>query len=156
APGNPYGHRIFAYGFRNSFGFDFDPRTGRLWLTENGPECNDELDLVVKGRNYGWGPSADCSTGSPPGNTNRDGPNPAPPERVYNPVIAPAGAVFCRRCGLGEKSLGALFLGAYNTGAIRRVRLTKDRLGVATQSIVYTHGRGILSMEASPNGELFF
>src|SRR5581483_516494 len=41
---------IFAFGIRNSFGFTFDPTTGRLWETENGPECNDELNLIATGR----------------------------------------------------------------------------------------------------------
>ncbi len=42
---NPIRHsRIYARGFRNSFGMGFDPRTGRLWETDNGPECNDELE----------------------------------------------------------------------------------------------------------------
>ena len=38
---NPFGDRIYAYGIRNSFGMAFDPLTGRLWETENGPTCND-------------------------------------------------------------------------------------------------------------------
>lgn len=33
---------IYAYGIRNSFGFDFDRKTNRMWATDNGPECNDE------------------------------------------------------------------------------------------------------------------
>jgi glucose/arabinose dehydrogenase len=71
APGNPFpGKRVFAYGIRNSFGFDFDPQTGRLWETENGPSCNDELNRIVAGRNYGWGPHQTCSTPpDPPRNT---------------------------------------------------------------------------------------
>ncbi|HYY08570.1 MAG TPA: PQQ-dependent sugar dehydrogenase, partial [Actinomycetota bacterium] len=59
--GNPFGTRIWAYGIRNSIGFTWDRGTGRLWETENGPECNDEVNLIRKGRNYGWGPNQDCS-----------------------------------------------------------------------------------------------
>jgi glucose/arabinose dehydrogenase len=36
----------YAYGIRNSFGLDFDPLTGNLWDTENGPEYGDEINLV--------------------------------------------------------------------------------------------------------------
>ena len=39
-------NKYFAYGIRNSFGIDFDPVTGRLWDTENGPRSNDEINLV--------------------------------------------------------------------------------------------------------------
>jgi aldose sugar dehydrogenase len=44
----------YAYGIRNSFGIDFDPVTGRLWDTENGPAFGDEINLVEPGFNSGW------------------------------------------------------------------------------------------------------
>jgi glucose/arabinose dehydrogenase len=44
----------YAYGIRNSFGLDFDPITGLLWDTENGPHEGDEINLVHPGFNSGW------------------------------------------------------------------------------------------------------
>lgn len=44
----------YAYGIRNSFGLDFDPITGKLWDTENGPVFGDEINLVEPGFNSGW------------------------------------------------------------------------------------------------------
>jgi glucose/arabinose dehydrogenase len=44
----------YAYGIRNSFGIDFDPVTGNLWDTENGPTFGDEINLVEPGFNSGW------------------------------------------------------------------------------------------------------
>ena len=44
----------YAYGIRNSFGFDFDPVTGNIWDTENGADYKDELNLVMPGFNSGW------------------------------------------------------------------------------------------------------
>jgi glucose/arabinose dehydrogenase len=44
----------YAYGIRNSFGLDFDPITGFLWDTENGPQFGDEINLVHPGFNSGW------------------------------------------------------------------------------------------------------
>jgi aldose sugar dehydrogenase len=44
----------YAYGIRNSFGIDFDPITGNLWDTENGPGEGDEINLVEPGFNSGW------------------------------------------------------------------------------------------------------
>jgi glucose/arabinose dehydrogenase len=44
----------YAYGIRNSFGMDFDPVTGKLWDTENGLNCCDEINLVEPGFNSGW------------------------------------------------------------------------------------------------------
>lgn len=53
APGNPYGNRTWSYGHRNVEGLAFDAR-GRLWATEFGDKRADELNRIVKGRNYGW------------------------------------------------------------------------------------------------------
>jgi CHRD domain/Glucose / Sorbosone dehydrogenase len=47
-------HKVFAYGLRNSFGFDFDPKSGNLWLEQNGDDTFTELDLVQPGMNGGW------------------------------------------------------------------------------------------------------
>jgi aldose sugar dehydrogenase len=44
----------YAYGIRNSFGLGFDPMTGNLWDTENGPDTGDEINLVYPGFNSGW------------------------------------------------------------------------------------------------------
>ena len=46
--------RIYAMGLRNSFGMVFHPQTGHLWITENGPDRNDEVNRIVAGGNYGW------------------------------------------------------------------------------------------------------
>jgi glucose/arabinose dehydrogenase len=61
AEGNPFYYseveelwRYYAYGIRNSFGMDFDPLTGRLWITENGPDRYDEINVVEPGFNSGW------------------------------------------------------------------------------------------------------
>jgi glucose/arabinose dehydrogenase len=59
---NPFGSLVWSYGHRNSIGFAFDPLTGRLWESENGPECNDELNRIVAGGNFAWGPAQDCGT----------------------------------------------------------------------------------------------
>ncbi|MBE7498961.1 MAG: PQQ-dependent sugar dehydrogenase [Verrucomicrobiales bacterium] len=46
--------KIYAYGFRNGFGMDFDPVTGALWETENGDDAFSELNRVIPGMNGGW------------------------------------------------------------------------------------------------------
>lgn len=155
---NPFaGKFIWAYGIRNSFGLGFDPLTGRMWETDNGPECNDELNRIRKAGNYGWGPSETCATPpDPPANTNQDGPNPILPQRWYTPTIAPTGLAFCSECGLGSLSEGRLFFGAWNTGQIRRVTLGPNRWSAVSQGVVYTHPSGILSIEVGPDGALYF
>ena len=44
----------YAYGIKNSFGIGFDPLTGNLWDTENGPSFGDEINLIKPGFNGGW------------------------------------------------------------------------------------------------------
>ncbi|HYT68933.1 MAG TPA: PQQ-dependent sugar dehydrogenase [Vicinamibacterales bacterium] len=46
--------KIFAYGIRNSFGMDFDPVSGRMWVQENGDDSFDEIHRVDAGLNSGW------------------------------------------------------------------------------------------------------
>lgn len=149
-PGQP----IFSYGHRNSYGFTFDSQTGQLWQTENGPACNDELNRAEAGKNYGWGPTQTCS-GTAPANTNHDGPSPVLPLLFYTPTTAPTGAVFCSTCGLSG-SEGHLFFGENNTGNIREIVLTTNRLGVASQSVGVTHVRAVYSMERGTDGAIYF
>jgi uncharacterized protein (TIGR03118 family) len=47
-------HKIYAYGIRNTFGFDWDPVTGKLWLEENGDQSFDKISIVGPGANNGW------------------------------------------------------------------------------------------------------
>jgi glucose/arabinose dehydrogenase len=150
--GNPFASsRAFSIGHRNSFGFAFDHKTGRLWQTENGPECNDELNLVRKGKNYGWGPaSSKCP------NTNSSGTAPVAPRLTFNPVIAPTGAAFCDNCGLGAQTEDSLLIGTYEDRSIRRISLTANRQGVVAQSFLYQNPSGILAVEAAPDGAIYF
>lgn len=46
--------KIFAYGLRNTFGMDFDPVSGELWLEQNGDDTFTEIDRVEPGMNGGW------------------------------------------------------------------------------------------------------
>lgn len=54
---NPFGNAVYSYGHRNPQGLAWDA-SGQLWSTEHGPSGaetgNDELNLIVKGGNYGW------------------------------------------------------------------------------------------------------
>ena len=59
-PDNPFVGRkefrpeIFTYGHRNSLGLIVHPVSGDLWNTENGPNGGDEINVIHRGKNYGW------------------------------------------------------------------------------------------------------
>jgi len=149
-PGSP----IIGYGIRNSFGFTFDPQERHLWLADNGPECNDELNLIARLtlRNYGWGPHATCTSPPPaPSNTNRDGESPVLP-KLFLPVSQGiTGTAFCRLCGL-PSSGGQLFFGDFNTGTIRRAKLSSDRRAIVSQVAFYDHSDAVLAVETPLDG----
>ena len=157
--GNPFaGSTIWTFGLRNSFGFDFDPLNGRLWLTDNGPTCNDEVNRVVAGGNLAWGPNATCATPpTPPTNTNQDGPSPRRlPEQFYGSPIGITGAAFCDGCGLGSSTEDRLLVGAVNTGEIRRLTLDGARTDVGADTLVFDHTGPVLSLETRPGHPLYF
>jgi glucose/arabinose dehydrogenase len=159
AKGNPFpGSRVWSFGHRNSFGFTFDPLTGRLWETENGPECNDEINLDAKRGNFGWGANENCS-GTSPADTNNSGPRPRiGPKWFTEGTIGITGDAFCHSCGLGPQYEGDLFFGGVNAGQLRVLQMNASRTGFAGgASVLLTAPNGaILSMETAPNGTIYF
>lgn len=151
---NPFpGSPVWAYGIRNSFGLAFDPETGSLWETENGPACDDEVNRIVVGGNYGWGPGASCEGGQ---GTSGGGPHPILPLSSYSPTIAPTGIAFCEGCGLGLALQGRAFFGTYNAGELRMVKLDRSRTGILREEQVAQFPPMVLSVEAGPDGGLYF
>lgn len=149
--------KIFVYGIRNSFGFDFDPVTGDLWETENGPSCNDEVNYIpVGGRNYGWGRRQDCGSLPAPRDTNNSGPRPRIlPKMWFVNTIGITGMTFCDGCGL-TGSEGDMFFGDVKFGQIRRVPLSAGRDSVAGVGRVVFDTGNVLSVESGPDGSIYY
>ena len=156
AAGNPFGTRVWSYGHRNGIGLAFDPIDGRLWQTENGPACNDEINRIRKGRNFGWGPHEDCKVGRSPGNTNRDGPKIVMPELFLRTTIGITGAAFCDACGLGGGRDGHLIYAGVNFGKLYEATLNGDRTGITGHKVLLAHGSPTLGVEVAPDGTLAF
>jgi glucose/arabinose dehydrogenase len=154
--GNPFGNRVFAFGVRNSFGFDFDPANGRLWATDNGPACNDEVNRVTAGANLAWGPAATCATPpAAPQNTNQNGSNRVLPQRFWANPEGITGAAFCDDCGIDGLER-RLLVGEVNTGRIRVLGLNGDRTGISSDQVLVDHNQGVLSLETRPGEPVYF
>jgi len=115
APDNPYGptNPAALKGVRNPFGICFDPRDGTGYFTENGPDCDDEVNLIVLGANYGWG-TADFCGGQPSGSY--------PAIKTFTPTIAPTGCTVYRGTRYTPVLDGDLFFGSYNYGVLEHIK----------------------------------
>ena len=87
---------IWSYGHRNVQGIAINPATGDVWTDEHGPQGGDELNLIQKGRNYGWpviGFGVNYTTGKAiHSGTMREGME--QPAHVWVPSIGISGAMF--------------------------------------------------------------
>ena len=122
---------VFAYGIRNSFGLAFDPVTGNLWDTENGPNRMDEINLVRPGFNSGWrdvmGPKS--QTPVEPGSLVQlgDAAHYSDPELSFARPVAPTDLHFYEGGKLGAAYRNDLFVGDVNTGSLYHFNLTSQR-----------------------------
>ena len=122
---------IYAYGIRNSFGLAFDPVSGNLWDTENGPDRMDEINLVRPGFNSGWEDVMGPSSLQPiePGSLVQLG-NAAhysDPELSWSSPVAPTDLHFYEGGRLGAQYANDLFVGDVNTGSLYHFDLTSRR-----------------------------
>jgi glucose/arabinose dehydrogenase len=128
--------KYYAYGIRNSFGLGFDPVTHKLWMTENGPETYDEINVVEPGFNSGWvplmGPGARdqglANLFQLPGSHYRD------PAFSWFDTVAPTVIVFLTTRHLGERHHNQVLVGDITTGTLYRFTPNASRDGFLFQS----------------------
>ena len=109
---------IYSYGHRNGFGLAWHPDTGVLYESENGMFCDDELNRIEIGQDYGWG-SVKADTCPYPDSQG------VAPLWEWNPSIAPTGMIFYTGDVLPELS-DHLLMCTFNTGVIYRIELRDD------------------------------
>lgn len=126
---------IFAYGLRNSFDFAFDPIRGGLFASENGDACDDEINRILPGGNYGWRANYPCEDAWP------GGPDPAyntlPPLIYWTPSLAPTGIAFYTGDLIPEWQ-NDLFMCAYKDAstAIHHFKLNAARTAIVAHTIL--------------------
>ena len=172
----------YAYGIRNSFGIDFDPITGNLWDTENGPDYADEINLVEPGFNSGWhvvqgiwkpegGLAGDLAL-IPEDLVDFDGKGKySAPEFIWHYTVAPTALKFLNSDKLGKQYENDIFVGDVNYGRIYHSDLNNNRTGLALngpladtianstnelQDIIFGQGfGGVTDIEVGPDGYLY-
>jgi glucose/arabinose dehydrogenase len=126
----------YAYGIRNSFGLAFDPVTGKLWATENGPEDDDEINLVEPGFNSGWVQVHGLARLTPEFDPSelvdfdkkghyRD------PELVWQNTAGPIAVLFMTSDKLGSQYVNDMFIADVHYGRIYHFKLNADRTHLA-------------------------
>lgn len=135
----------YAYGIRNSFGITFDPLTGFLWDTENGPNYGDEINVVPPGFDSGWSKIQGIWT--PKGKIGNENPgsintNPSrdlvnfdgkgkyhDPQFIWFDTVAPTALKFFNSSKLGSQYQNDLFVGDKNNGNLYDFKLNQSRTG---------------------------
>ena len=176
----PFGSSVpntlyYAYGIRNSFGFDFDPVTGNLWDTENGGIDKDEINYVFPGFNSGWRKTMGMAV-------SRFDPQEdlfnfagkakySDPEFVWKQTVAPTALKFLNSTKLGSQYANTIFVGDVKTGNLYNFKLDTDRKQLLLkppledkvadtpdeiQSAVFGQGFGVITdIQVGPDGYLY-
>ena len=146
---------IFSYGHRNVQGITRDPRNGRIWAIEHGPQGGDELNLIKPKVNYGW-PVITYGVNYVIGTRIGLGPKlkgMAQPAYQWTPSIAPSGLAIY----LGERFpqwKGSLFVGALKFRLLSRLILDGQRIVDEEWLLEDTLGR-IRDVRAGPDGFIY-
>lgn len=143
--------QVWSLGHRNMLGLAFDAND-KLWVHEMGPAGGDELNLIVRGENYGYPEVSNGGHyGGKPIPDHDTRPEFAAPKITWNPVISPAGFVIYQ----GERFPGwngAGLIGGLSSQALVRVAFDGDN---AREAERYDMGARIREVEQGPDGSIW-
>ena len=146
---------IWAFGLRNAQGLAFNPADGKLWEQEHGPMGGDEINIIEKGRNYGW-PRVSYGVnydGTPVGNGKATMDGVTDPIWYWTPSIAPSGMAFYTG-DLIPGWKGSLFNGALKFELLSRLELKGEKAVKEERLLKNLHER-IRDVRQGPDGALY-
>ncbi len=161
APGNPFLGQpgvlpeIWALGTRSQEGLAVDPATGKLWEIEHGPRGGDELNIIEKGKNYGW-PLITHGIdypGGPIGAGITQMPGMEQPVYYWDPVIAPSGLAFYKG-NLFPQWRHSLFVGGLRGKMLDRLEISGDKVVAEEPLLTDLHSR-IRDVRIGPDGAVY-
>ena len=156
APGNPFGDAIYSLGHRNPQGLAFGP-TGVLYSSEHGPADNDEINIVLPGRNYGWPNVRGWCDGDAGGGeiTFCQANAVVEPLVAWTPTIAPAGLAYYG-ASIVPQWTGSLLLATLKGSALVRLALSTDGRAVVAQETLFQGRFGRLrDVLTAPDGSIY-
>ncbi|MFN4184242.1 MAG: PQQ-dependent sugar dehydrogenase [Hyphomonas sp.] len=145
--------QVWTLGHRNPLGIDFD-NSGRLWAQEMGPAHGDELNLIIRGQNYGY---PEVSNGNHydgrniPNHDTR--PEFAAPAAYWVPAISPAGLDIYYG-GMFPDWNGNAFIGGLSSQALIRVAINEES-AEAAEGGRYSWNKRIREVEEGPDGAIY-
>jgi glucose/arabinose dehydrogenase len=145
---------IWSYGHRNPQGLALHPVTGKLWEHEHGPRGGDEVNIIEKGKNYGWpviGYGIDYSGAKIHDSTHKAGME--QPIKYWVPSIAPSGMTFYTG-NLSASWRGSLFIGALAGQILVRLELDGDK-PVKEERLLQELRERIRDVREGPDGALW-
>ncbi len=143
----------WASGFRAPYGLAFSP-TGELWEVEHGPRGGDELNLIEKGKNYGWPVvSYGKNYNEVPIPNHETRPDFAKPVLYWVPVIAPGNLMFYRGTKTFPQWDGSGFISGLVSMTLNRIVF--DGKGGAKTAERWNVGKRIRDVEQGPDGSLW-
>ncbi|MBP9837928.1 MAG: PQQ-dependent sugar dehydrogenase [Proteobacteria bacterium] len=138
---------VYALGIRNAFGITKYPDSGEIFISENGPDCNDEVNRVSPLENYGWRIGQSC---------NDTDNSYSKPIININPVLGVTALQVYSGAEFTELNK-RLLLCDFNSGAIRRYVIDSKSFNVLEEGIIFQGGSGgINDMSISPDGKIYF
>ncbi len=146
---NPFpGSLVYSLGHRNPQGLDWHPITGDLFITEHGPDRDDEVNLIEPGKNYGW---PEVTGGAGDGDY-------VDATLALTPTVAIAGAAFLRGDRMPDSWRGNLVFAALKSSHLQRVILEPpDFRTIGSRQILFQGEYGRLrAVRMGPDGYLYF
>ena len=143
----------WASGVRTPYGLAFSP-TGELWEVEHGPRGGDELNLIEKGKNYGWPlVSYGVNYNQTPIPSHDSRSDFTKPVLYWTPVIAPGNLMFYTGTQTFPQWNGSGFISGLSTKTLNRIIF--DGKGGAKTAERWDVGRRIRDVEQGPDGSLW-
>jgi len=144
---------IWSYGHRNPQGLVMHPTNGTIWAHEHGPQGGDELNIVEKGKNYGWplityGIDYDNSIIS----DKTEAPGMEQPVIYWKPSIAPCGMTFVTSNKFKDWN-GDLLVGSLKFQNLEHLVVNNNK--VVKKEIIFDKIGRVRDVKQGPDGNIY-